>query len=247
MKKSEWLSWILFIAIFLVCFFVPNKNCNSSDHAIVVQGNWEVYATPDTMILSLRVEETKPTTEESQKIVDEKITKVKEILKKYNINTSDIKTTNVNTYESFDWRDSGRVPLWYTSSHSLEVKIKDVTAENEWVAGKIISEISKVGWVLINNISYDIYDKTVYYSEARKLAMQKAQQKAEELAELWEVKLWKPISIQEERNYDYAVGSMAMKNSYTMDMEEWIDDDAWDISLWEMKISLDVSVSYKIK
>jgi uncharacterized protein YggE len=37
---------------------------------------------------------------------------------------------------------------------------------------------------LINNISYDIYDKTVYYSEARKLAMQKAQQKAEELAEL---------------------------------------------------------------
>jgi uncharacterized protein YggE len=77
--------------------------------------------------------------------------------------------------------------------------------------------------------------------------MQKAQQKAEELAELWEVKLWKPISIQEERNYDYAVGSMAMKNSYTMDMEEWIDDDAWDISLWEMKISLDVSVSYKIK
>ena len=46
------------------------------------------------MILSLRVEETKPTTEESQKIVDEKITKVKEILKKYNINTSDIKTIN---------------------------------------------------------------------------------------------------------------------------------------------------------
>jgi uncharacterized protein YggE len=77
--------------------------------------------------------------------------------------------------------------------------------------------------------------------------MQKAYQKAEELAELWEVRLWKPISIQEERNYDYAVSTMAMKNSFTMDMEEWIDDDAWDISLWEMKISLDVSVSYKIK
>jgi uncharacterized protein YggE len=63
------------------------------------------------MILSLRVEETKPSTEESQRTVDEKIGKVKEILKKYNINTSDIKTTNVNTYESFDWRDSGRVSL----------------------------------------------------------------------------------------------------------------------------------------
>ena len=71
--------------------------------------------------------------------------------------------------------------------------------------------------------------------------------KAEELAELWEVRLWKPISIQEERNYDYVGSTMAMKNSFAMDMEEWIDDDAWDISLWEMKISLDVSVSYKIK
>jgi uncharacterized protein YggE len=137
--------------------------------------------------------------------------------------------------------------LWYTSSHSLEVKIKDVTAENEWIASKILSEISKVGWVLINNISYDIYDKTVYYSEARKLAMAKAYQKAEELAELWEVRLWKPISIQEERNYDYAVSTMAMKNSYAMGMEEAMDDDEWGISLWEMKISLDVTVSYKIK
>lgn len=247
MKKNEWLAWGLFIAIFLVCFFVPSKNCNNSDHAIIVQGNWEVYAAPDTMILSLRVEETKPTTEEAQETVDTKVSIVKEISKKYDINTSDIKTTNVNTYESFDWRDSGRVSLWYTSSHSLEVKIKDVTSANEWIANKILSEISKVGWVLINNISYDIYDKTVYYSEARKLAMAKAHQKAEELAELWEVRLWKPISIQEERNYDYAVSTMAMKNSYAMDMDESMDDAEWGISLWEMKISLDVSVSYKIK
>ncbi|MBR6907185.1 SIMPL domain-containing protein [bacterium] len=58
------------------------------------------------MILSLRVEETRPTTEEAQKAVDEKVAKVKEILKNYSINISDIKTTNVNTYESFDWRDS---------------------------------------------------------------------------------------------------------------------------------------------
>jgi uncharacterized protein YggE len=79
------------------------------------------------------------------------------------------------------------------------------------------------------------------------LAMDKAHQKAQELAELWEVKLWKPISIQEERNYDYAVSAMGvMKNSYTMDVVEEEADDS-DISLWEMKITLNVSVSYEIK
>jgi hypothetical protein len=39
MKKTEWLSWLLFIAIFAVCFFAPGRNCNSNDHAIIVQGN----------------------------------------------------------------------------------------------------------------------------------------------------------------------------------------------------------------
>ena len=111
MKTNQRLSWVLFAAIFILCFFAPGRNCDSNDHSISVQWNGEVYATPDTMILSLRVEETKPTTEESQKTADEKIAKVKEILKKYSINTSDIKTTNVNTYESFDWRDSGKVSL----------------------------------------------------------------------------------------------------------------------------------------
>jgi uncharacterized protein YggE len=82
------------------------------------------------------------------------------------------------------------------------------------------------------------------------LAMEKAYQKAWELAKLWNVRLGKPINIQEDRSYDsavYWVMGMA-KNSFAV--EETIDDemDMWgDISLWEMKIILDVSVAYAIK
>ena len=68
------------------------------------------------------------------------------------------------------------------------------------------------------------------------------------MANLWDVRLWKPISIQETRNYDYAVSAMA-KNTFAMDMveEEAINDEAGELSLGEMKISLDVDVSYQIK
>jgi uncharacterized protein YggE len=58
---------------------------------------------------------------------------------------------------------------------------------------------------LLNNISYDIYDKAPFYKEARKLAMEKAYQKASDLAEYGNVKLGEPISIVENRSYDYAV------------------------------------------
>jgi uncharacterized protein YggE len=83
------------------------------------------------LILSFRVEETAPTTAEAQKNANEKIDQVKAIIKQYAVESSDIKTTNANVYEQYDWRESGRVSLGYTASHTLEVKIKKANIENE--------------------------------------------------------------------------------------------------------------------
>lgn len=233
----------------LGCFFV-GKNIDKTEHSISVQWDGEVYVTPDTLILSFRVEETAPTTAEAQKNANEKIDKVKEIIKQYDVENADIKTTNANVYEQYDWRDTGRVSLWYTASHTLEVKIKKANIENEWIASKIIAQVSEIGGVLLNNISYDIFDKAPFYKEARKLAMEKAHQKASDLAEYGDVKLWDPISIIENRSYDYAVSTA----NYAMAKMAYADEDAvemeeawWAIELWEMKLTLDVSVVYAIK
>ena len=233
----------------LGCFFV-GKDIDKTEHSISVQWDGEVYVTPDTLILSFRVEETAPTTAEAQKNANEKIDKVKNIIKQYDVENTNIKTTNANVYEQYDWKDTGRVSLWYTASHTLEVKIRKANIENEWIASKIIAQVSEIGGVLLNNISYDIYDKAPFYKEARKLAMEKAHQKAEDLAEYGDVKLWDPISIIENRSYDYAVSTsnvamakMAYADEDVVEMEEaW-----WTIELWEMKLILDVSVIYAIK
>ena len=217
------------------------------DHTISVAGNGEVRVTPDTLIVYLNVEDTAKTTAEAQKNVDEKVAQIKKIVKSFKIKDSDVKTTNVNVYEAYDWTDNGRKSLGFTANHGLEIKIKSANVENEWVWGKIISQVSEIEWVFVNNVNYDIDDKTEYYSQARKLALQKAEQKASELAEYAGVKLWKPISISEQMSYDYAVmTSRAMKNTYYA--EEAMDSEAWsDISLWEMKVTLDVNVVYEIK
>ena len=239
---------IICLTIFGSCYYF-SKNFNKAEHSVSVQWNGEVYVTPDTLILSFRVEETAPTTAEAQKNANEKIDKVKEIIKKYDVESSDIKTTNVNVYEQYDWRDSWRVSLWYTASHSLEVKIRKANIENEWIASKIISEVSEIGGVLLNNISYDIFDKAPFYKEARKLAMEKAYQKASDLAEFGNVKLGDPISIIENRSYDYAVSTAnyAMAKMAYDDAIEEAEVWWWAIELWEMKLTLDVSVVYEIK
>ena len=245
-----------FIAIIVICLtifgscYYASKNFNKAEHSISVQWDGEVYVVPDTLILSFRVEETAPTTKEAQKNANEKIDKVKEIIKQYDVDSADIKTTNANVYEQYDWRDSGRVSLGYTASHSLEVKIRKANIENEWIASKIISEVSEIGGVLMNNVSYDIFDKVPFYKEARKLAMEKAYQKASDLAEYGGVKLWDPISIVENRSYDYAVSTAnyAMAKMAYDNVED--EEDTWmwwAIELWEMKLTLDVSVVYAIK
>jgi uncharacterized protein YggE len=79
--------------------------------------------------------------------------------------------------------------------------------------------------------------------------MEKAHQKAEDLAEYGDVKLWDPISIIENRSYDYAVSTAnyAMaKVAYDEDAFE-MEEAWWAIELWEMKLTLDVSVVYAIK
>ena len=240
---------ILIICLTILgCFFV-GKNMDKTEHSISVQWDGEVYVTPDTLILSFRVEETAPTTAEAQKNANEKIDKVKNIIKQYDVENIDIKTTNANVYEQYDWRDTGRVSLWYTASHTLEVKIRKANIENEWIASKIIAQVSEIGGVLLNNISYDIYDKAPFYKEARKLAMEKAHQKASDLAEYGDVKLWDPISIIENRSYDYAVSTAnyAMAKMAYDDVMEEAEVWWWDIELWEMKLTLDVSVGYAIK
>jgi uncharacterized protein YggE len=57
------------------------------------------------------VEDTADTTVEAQKNVDEKVAQIKEIIKNYDIKDSDVKTTNINEYEAYDWTDEGRKSL----------------------------------------------------------------------------------------------------------------------------------------
>jgi len=254
MRQNNLISTILVCLTILAATFILTKvdfSINTGvapDHTISVAWNGEVRVTPDTLILYLRVEDTAETTAEAQKNVDEKVSQIREIIKEYNIKDSDVKTTNINVYEAYDWTDEGRKSLWFTANHSLEVKIKSANVDNEWVGWKIVSQVSEIWWVFVNSVSYDIDDKTEYYSQARELALKKANQKAEDLAKYAWVKLWKPVSISEQWGSDYAIAlSSSMKNTYFAE-EAMMDEAGWsDISLWEMKITLDVNVVYEIK
>ena len=84
----------------------------------------------------------------------------------------------------------------------------------------ILDKVASVNDVQIQGVSYDLGDKEKVYTEARKLALEKARQKADEIAKVTGVSIKKVQSVSETgtpnstpmyQNYkamDMAVGNM---------------------------------------
>ena len=221
------------------------KDAWATTNTISVDGEWKIYAQPDVLNISVEVAETKENTQLAQTAVNEKIAKIHEFLKSQNINTDDIQTTNVTVYPEYDYTQNWSKLKWYRAAHNLLVKIKKINSDNKDKWSIIIDQIASIGWVTISNISYDIEDKTEVYSQARKLAMEKANQKAQEIAKVAWVKLNKPVSISESIYNNYP--TPIYRNSYVME-EKAMDSAGWtSISLWQLEITLTVNVVYGIE
>lgn len=254
MKKEKIIYLIVICATILITSFLLTKTkfyiqsvwSSMADNTITVEWEWKIMATPDTIILSVNIEETKKSTAEAQKAVNTKVNQIKDLIKKYQIKDSDIQSRNISVYPDYNYTNAWRKLLGYRANHSLDIKIKSANIENEWVGGSLIDEVAKIWWVIVENIAYDIEDKTPYYSQARKLAMEKAYEKAKELAKIAWVKLLKPISISESL---FAPTAIYSRNSKMMMMNTISEEDAWagSISLWEMEINITVNVLYGIQ
>jgi uncharacterized protein YggE len=215
-------------------------------NTISVTGDGKISAKPDMVILTVSFEKTASTSKSALDQVNKKIEAALKILKNNNIPDSDIVTTNLNIYTEYDYSSSTRRIIGQRASQSLEVKIKKID-EKATKATKIIDELSAVEDLQIGGISFDIEDKTEFFTKARELAFQKAKQKAEELAKLSRVKLAKPIYISDS-TYDVSpVPYLANVAQYKSMAEGMGSDQRGQISTGEMNISSNLSILWGIE
>jgi uncharacterized protein YggE len=71
-------------------------------NTISVMGEGKASVAPDMLVINISISELAATTELAQKQADEKVTKLKAILKAADIADKDIKTTTVNAYPEYD-------------------------------------------------------------------------------------------------------------------------------------------------
>lgn len=213
------------------------------EYTISVMGEWKTNMAPDSMVLSLAINELAATTQDAQAQSNAKVNQVKQILTTYNIPEKDIKTENVSVYEEFDWTDGGRKPLGYRATQTLTITISD--GDYTTIGGQIIDDVAKIGGVQVNNTYFALKDKNAAMATAREAAFTDAKAKAEQLASAAWLRVKKAILINDSSTdyYPGPVYPMMGKAEVAMDsMGGWAD-----ISAGEMEITVQIQVVFETK
>lgn len=222
--KKELTTIISVIAICGTIFGVSQNLKNtggigdSLKNSINVSGEGKVTATPDIVQIKAGVSEVKNTTKEAQEATNKKIANILKILKKYNIPEKNIQTANLSYDTEYDWSKEKREKIGQRVRQSLSIKIPDII-ENPQKITDILDELGNIDGLELNSVTFDIEDKKEIFTKARAEAFAKAQQKAEELANLGNLKLLKPISISEAKSTYYPpVYSNYARSEMSMDV-----------------------------
>lgn len=204
---------------------------------IWVTGQGEVMAVPDIAELRLGVEVQADTVAEAQTQASDAMDKVQQALEDNGVAEKDIQTQRYSIYPVTRWigdKDEEEI-VGYRVTNIVVAKIRDVDE-----AGAIIDAVAEAGGdsTRIQDISFGVDDKTPYYEQARAKAVEDANNKATQLAELADVGLGKATCVSEGAAY-----LPVRADSYDVYPEA---GGTTPISPGELKITVQVQVIYQI-
>lgn len=188
---------IIAIALVVTGWVLANKqvttiNSLPAKGTIQTVAEWKVTVSPDIVTLSLAIQNRASTSQAAYANVNTGIASLRKILKEAGVADSDIQTTSIYMSPEYNYDNGKTVPNGFSATHNLSVKVKKIDGVNA-----ILDNIASVSDVQIQGVSYDLSDKEKVYTEARKLALEKARQKADEIAKVTGVGIKKVQSVSE--------------------------------------------------
>ncbi len=220
---------------------------NSS--VITVMGEGEAFAIPDLATFSFSVSADRPTVEQAQGEVTEKMDGVLAALEKLGIEERDLKTTDYSVWPKYVYPQIYCIQApcpsprqeqdGYTVSHSVTVKVRDTEK-----AGEALSLAGSLGVTNLSGVSFTVDNPDTVMAEARKLAIEEAEQKAEVLADDLGVKLVRIVSFSD--GFDGG-GIMPYRQELAMGNATDMDAKAPTLPLGENRVQANITITYEIR
>ena len=177
---------LLIIAVFAL-FSVSNAQEIKPIPQIAVSGEGKVKVSPDQVYFTISVENKGSNPTEVKKSNDVVVEKVIQYLKKIKLPKEDFKTKNVSLNPIYDYDKKKQN---YSASQSIEILLKDIKSYDSVMQGLVDAGITR-----IDNVEFKSSKIDQYISDARKLAMKDAKQKADDYVFVLGQKVGKALTI----------------------------------------------------
>lgn len=202
-QPSNTLAWVITailggvfaVAIIVVIWLVNKPTAGEQTEGLQVTGEGRVSAVPDIAQVDVGVEtradDANTASQENNRISDAIIAAIKGL----GIKDTEIQTINLSIYPDVSYDSAGQEDIrGYLASNNVQVKIKDLEK-----APTVVSTALGAGATNIQGVYFTFSDetKTTLEQQARQNAIEDAQQRAQELATLGNVRLGEIIDISE--------------------------------------------------
>lgn len=194
---------ILFFFVLLFVFakwgpaipFSVNQITTNKSDLFTVSAEGTVFAKPDVAQVNLGFTANGSTVGQVQNQANQTINRISEDIKRLGIPESDIKTTNYNLRPDYNFNSGQQKVTGYVVSVNLLVKVRDFNKINNVIDTATADGANEVG-----GLNFTLDDAGKYQAEARRQAIEKAKQKANEIASQAGINLGRIVNVSENSN-----------------------------------------------
>lgn len=193
------LVFLFFFLLFAYAKFGPsipfsvNSVITAQPAPFTVSAEGKISAVPDIAQISLGFTATDTTVAGAQNQANSTINKITSAVKNLGIESKDIQTSNYTINPNYDYRSSGQTITGYSVNVSLVVKVRDFAKINQVIDAATANGANQVG-----GLSFTFDDPEKYQAQARKIAIDNAKKKAQDIASAAGISLGKLINVSEE-------------------------------------------------
>ena len=205
---------------------------------INVAGEGKITITPDQVSISVTVESKGSKAQEVKAENDIKIDAALRYVKKMGIEAKDFQTQRVNLNDQYDYQKKKHN---YVANQTINILLRDITKYDTLMEGLMDAGINNIGGVTFKSSKFDSYK-----SEARKLAMKDAKQKADDyVSVLAGQKLGKAFTINDNSQSFFPQANYMMAKS--MGMESDSQQSRETLAVGEIVVICNVSVAFLLE
>lgn len=223
MKKISFLFAVLFS---IVAFGQEHTS------GVTVTGEGTVYVVPDKVVIRARVEHSGDSPAQVKKQNDEVVNNILEFLKSRGIPSKNVRTEYINLNKEYNYNTK---EFSYSANQAISIQLGQLDRYEEIMSGLLESGLNR-----IDGVQFKTSRKEELTSEARKLAMLNAREKASELAQALGQDIGKAIHISEVEQNGFIPVARAME------MKSDSSSNEQTIAPGELEVTVKANVTFSL-